>query len=149
MDTRDAAAHIALARGDTAAAIRLFEQANADPDRWLPVRRLALLYWSRGDARQAERVLAPFEQLVDDAIGDVAGAELLYGVALLHAVRGDMDAAAAHLERARLAGLSVQTLEVAPLPAALLRDARLRRIRDGIYTERERQRERARREGWL
>jgi adenylate cyclase len=148
-DTREAAANIELARGDTTTAIRYLEEANSDTTRDVPVLSLGVLYWQRGDRPQAERIFAAYEQRVEHVVADRDVGGVLYDLALIEALRGNTDAAVTKLERARLARVNVDYFERRPLPPSLLQDPRVQWIRDAVFAEQKRQRERARREGWL
>jgi TolB-like protein/Flp pilus assembly protein TadD len=148
-DRHGTAAAIALARADTAAAIRHLEEVNADGTRQFPPLQLGLLYWQRNERAHAERIFAAYERGAGQVLADSDRAGVLYELAVIHALRGKYDAAVAQLERARGARVNASAFESLPLPQRVHDDPRVRRIREAVLAERERQRERARREGWL
>jgi adenylate cyclase len=135
--------------GDTTAAIRHFERARTDNAAVLPPFPLGLIYWRRGEREKAEAIFGEYERAAAATLDETdSNAGLAYRLAVIHALRGDADAAVHWLEAAMRRGLSASLLETIPLPDVIMADPRVRRTVADLFAERERQRQRVLREGW-
>lgn len=140
-----AAAKLELARGDTAAAIHHLEHIATLGN---PALELGVLHWKASDTARAEAIFRVYETpagTTDEAEGEYRPA---FRAAIVHAARADTAAAVRWLNEAARFTIDIVAVEMDVLPDELLQLPRFRKLMADARTERERQRQRAVREGW-